>query len=99
MAKVLLVNNEKIVNIIETFTRENTFPNVIQFIPYEKGGFITSVENLENPVFKKVSDLLKGEIIKEELDPKDDAPDKVLKSYCREIDYEEPKEMLNEFKA
>lgn len=39
---------------IEQWTLENTFPDIIIFIPDGKGGFVIGSEVLQNPDFKNI---------------------------------------------
>lgn len=48
MAKVVRVNNATVRGHIEAFTKQYTFPDIIQFVQDGNGAWVTSIENFQN---------------------------------------------------
>lgn len=87
--KVLTCNDINLRNFIESWTQKDTFPHVIKFIEDADGNFVTSLENLSNPVFKKLDSKFKSALQKVDALKTMDSIDKCLSSVCNQIDFKE----------
>ena len=87
---VLKCTNAKVRGLIEQFSLENTFPNVIRFEQDGNSDWITSVENLQNAKLIADKENLKQFLLDNGINVNVKNLKEVLQNYCTVVPYVAP---------